>query len=246
MSSLLCSFLPFAAMPIPPPRAKQSDRPVPSHQPVELKDPLPYLEMFTSFKFSSQISLSRSKAVPASKRAHQKHVIDVTGPQRLLTAQASLTIDTEATKIIDLELVRITPWAEPELGSFIRARAAEKDLSNAAWAIDSYWNIAKKRAQHWYHCETAFSHLLIGRSGDDTENAPQPQLTKSAKAISRKDLNRHLGRDTLVLEDKHVLLKLNWRIGFDWTGEAESEVTVEAAFPRVCKFGAIDIELGVL
>lgn len=49
-------------------------------------------------------------------------------------------------------------------------------------------------------------------------------------------MNRHLGRDTLVLQDAHVVLKLSWRIGFDWTGEAESNVAVEPAFPRVCKF----------
>ena len=221
-------------MPILPPRSKQLDRAVPSHRPVEVEDPLPYLEMFTSFKFSSRISLSRSKTTSASRRVHQKHVIDITGPQKLLTAQLSLNLDTEATAVSDLELLRITPWAEPELGSFIRARAKEKDLSNAAWAIDSYWNIAQKRAQYWHNCETAFSHLLSDGTGNDVENRPQPP-TKPTKTISRKDLNRHLGRDTLVLQDKHVLLKLNWRISFDWTGEAESEVTVESAFPRVCK-----------
>ncbi|USP73922.1 hypothetical protein yc1106_01196 [Curvularia clavata] len=232
VSSLLCSFLPFAAMPILPPRSKQPDRAVPSHRPVEVEDPLPYLEMFTSFKFSSRISLSRSKTTSASRPVHQKHVIDITGPQKLLTAQLSLNLDTEATAVSDLKLLRITPWAEPELGSFIRARAKEKDLSNAAWAIDSYWNIAQKRAQYWHNCETAFSHLLSDGTGNDVENKPQPP-TKPTKTISRKDLNRHLGRDTLVLQDKHVLLKLNWRISFDWTGEAESEVTVESAFPRV-------------
>jgi hypothetical protein len=192
--------------------------------------------MFTSFKFSTQISLPRNKVGPASKNLHQKHTIDIVGPQKLLTAQVSLTLDALATQIIDLQLLRITPWAEPELGSFMRARAQEKDLSNAAWAIDSYWAIAKKRAQHWHKCETAFSHLLVGRTDNDTENAPQTQQSKPANPISRRDLNRHLGRDTLVLQDKHVLLKLNWRISFNWTGEAESNVTVEPAFPQVCKF----------
>lgn len=37
----------------------------------------------------------------------------------------------------------------------------------------------------------------------------------------------------LILQDNHVLLKINWRIGFDWTGEAESDVSVECAVPAV-------------
>ncbi|CAN9097388.1 unnamed protein product [Alternaria alternata] len=227
VSSLLSSFLPFAALSVPPPRPKQAEKPVPSHRPVELADPLPYLEMFTSLNFSTQLSLPRSKISPASQRVHQKHTIDIAGPQKLLTAQVSITIDALAHEIIDMQLLRISPWAERELGTYIRARALERDLGNASWAMDSYWQIARKRAQHWHKCETNFAHLLVGRSAEDTEN------TQPVKSMTRKDLSRNLGRDTLILQDKHVLLKLNWRIGFDWTGEAESDVTVEAAFPQV-------------
>ncbi|KAL1799779.1 hypothetical protein ACET3X_000121 [Alternaria dauci] len=227
VSSLLCSFLPFAALSVPPPRPKQAEKPVPSHRPVEVADPLPYLEMFTSLSFSTQLSLPSGKIFPASQRVHQNHTIDVVGPQKLLTAQVSITIDALAHEIIDMHLLRISPWAERELGTFIRARALERDLGNASWAMDSYWRIARKRAQHWHKCESSFAHLLVGRAAEDTEN------TSSVKSITRKDLSRNLGRDTLILQDKHVLLKLNWRIGFDWTGEAESDVTVEAAFPQV-------------
>jgi hypothetical protein len=231
ISSLLCSFLPFSALAVAQPRPKQPVKPIPSHRPIELADPMPYLGMFTFFKFSTRLNLPRGKVFPASRRVHQKHTIDIVGPQNLLTAQVSITIDALAHEVIDLHILRISPWAERELGTFIRGKAQERDLGNACWAIDSYWEVARKRAEYWQKCETAFSHLLAGRTGEDTENRPQ---TKN-KTISRKDLNRHLGRDTLVLQDKHVLLKLNWRINFDWTGEAQSDITVEPAFPRVCK-----------
>ncbi|PZD29687.1 hypothetical protein A1F96_04932 [Pyrenophora tritici-repentis] len=231
VSTLLCSFLPFGALSVPQPRPKQSAKPIPSHRPLDLADPLPYLEMFTSLNFSTQLSLPRSKILPASKRVHQKHTIGITGPQKLLTAQVAITIDGLAHQVVDMQVLRLSPWAECELGSFVRARALEKDIGNAAWAVDSYWELAKKRAQYWHKCETAFAHLLAGRGDEDAEN--DVSKAKAKTGISRKDLNRNLGRDTLVLQDKHVLLKLNWRIGFDWTGEAESDVTVEAAFPKV-------------
>lgn len=54
--------------------------------------------------------------------------------------------------------------------------------------------------------------------------------------MSRKELARNLGRDILVLESRHVLLKISWKIGFDWTGEAGSEIWVEPAYPRVCEY----------
>jgi len=189
--------------------------------------------MFTSLNFSTQLSLPRGKISPTSRRVHQKHTIDIAGPQKLLTAQVSITIDALANEIIEMQLLRISPWAERELGTFIRSKAQERDLGNASWAMDSYWEIAKKRAQHWHKCETAFAHLLVGRTAEDTENAQQLQPGKPATTVTRKDLSRNLGRDTLILQDKHVLLKLNWQISFDWTGEAESDVSVEAAFPQI-------------
>ncbi|KAH7088188.1 hypothetical protein FB567DRAFT_523851 [Paraphoma chrysanthemicola] len=229
VSSLLCSFLPFSTVTIPPPKPKQDEKPVPSHRPVELRDPLPYLEMFTTFKYSTRLGLPRGKVFPSSNRVHQKHTIDVVGPQKLLSAQLSIVIDAIANEIIDMNILRLSTWAERELGTYIRQRAEEKDLSNACWAIESYWTIAQKRAQYWHRCETAFAHLLGKPLDEDAENV-QPQMIKATK-ISRKDLNRSLGRESMILQDKHVLLKINWRIGFDWTGEAESEVSIEPAFP---------------
>jgi hypothetical protein len=231
VSSLLCSFLPFSTFAIPQPQIKGSEKPVPSHRPVQLADPLPYLEMFTSFKFSTQLGFPRGKTSPSSKHVHQKHTFDIIGPQKLLTAQFSVIVDTLANEIVDMHILRLPPWAERELGTFLRQRAEEKDLGNACWAIESYWNIAQKRAQYWQRCETTFARLLAAHTRDNAENV-HAQAKADAK-MSRRDLHRHLGRDSLILQDKHVLLKLDWRIGFDWTGEAESEITAQPAFPGV-------------
>ena len=232
MSTLLCSFLPFCVFPVPSPRSKQPERPVPSHRPVELPDPMPYLEMFTSLKFSTQLSLPRGRILPSSNRVYQKHTIDIVGPQKLLRVQLSILLDAQINEITDLRILRSSSWAERDLGVFIRMRAEKKDLGNICWAIDSYWELARKRAEYWYACEISFAHLIAGKTGQDTENV---RPIKPAQNMARKDFNRHLGRDTLILQDKHVLLKLRWSIGFDWTGEAESDITVEPAFPLVCK-----------
>jgi hypothetical protein len=233
VSSLLCSFLPFSALTIPPAKQSRPEKPIASHQPIELKDPLPYLEMFTSFSLSTQLGLPKSKLPPSSSRVHQRHTIDISGPQKLLTAQLIITIDCLSSELVDMQVVRLPSWAERELGTFMRAKAKEKDLGNACWAIDSFWDIATKRAQYWHRCEKAFARLLPQRTIADTDDTATTATNPSI--LSRKDLSRHLGRDMLILQDKHVLLKINWRIVFDWTGEAESNVEVECAVPAVWK-----------
>lgn len=193
---------------------------------------MPYLEMFTSLQYSTQLSLPRGKGFPSSNRVYQKHTIDIVGPQKLITVKLSILLDAQANEIIELRILRSCSWVERELGVFIRQRAEKNDLGNICWAIESYWELARKRAQYWYACETSFAHLIAGQAHEDTENI-QPK--KPTQTMTRKDLNRLLGRDTLVLQDKHVLLKLKWCIGFDWSGEAESEITAQPAFPQVCE-----------
>jgi hypothetical protein len=233
VSNLLCSFLPFSTRIIPPPKSRQSQhKPVASHRPLELDNPLPYLEMFTNFNITTQLNLPRGRVFPGSNRVHQKHIIELTGPQKLLTASIAIVIDILAKTIIDLQILRLSPWAERELGVFIRARAQEQNLGNASWAVGTYWEIAKKRAEYWHKCESAFARLIPGATDRDGENDTE---ASKLKAIARKDFNRHLGRDVLVLQDRHVLLRIMWKIGFDWTGEAESDIGVEAAVPEVCK-----------
>lgn len=219
-------------MSIPRPRSQRQEAPIPSHRPVDLADPLPYLEMFTSLRVSTQLSPARSKVSPSSQRVQQKHTISIVGPQKLLTAQVSAIIDTLASEISEMQVLRLSPWAQRELGAFIHEKSKARDLGNACWAIESYWGLAQKRAQYWHKIESAFARLIAGRTSDDTENV-RPQTKAATSRMSRKDLSRHLGRDTLVLQDKHVLLKIKWRISFDWTGEAGSEISVETAVPQV-------------
>ncbi|KAF3036448.1 hypothetical protein E8E12_005480 [Didymella heteroderae] len=232
VSTLLCSFLPFSSLTMPPLKQKLPEKPVASHRPIDLPDPLPYLQMFTSFDFSTQLGLPRAKVLPSSKRVYQKHTIDISGPQKLLMAQLAVDIDCLSNEVIDMHILRLPSWAERELGAFARSKAREMNLGVVCWAIDSFWDVATKRAAYWRKCEATFARLLPSQTATDAEYA-RPLNAKST--ISRKDLSRHLGRDVLILQDEHVLFKINWRILFDWTGEAESNVDVECAVPTVWK-----------
>lgn len=232
-SNLLCSFLPFSVHLVRPPRVeKMNEKPIPSHRPLELDDPLPYLQMFTPFSFTSEVTLPTDADVdPAIALIQQKHTIGIVGPAKLLIASLEATVDTLSHQVVKLELPKLSLWAERELGTFALRKAQEKDLSTVCWAIGSYWEIAKKRAEYRHKCEAAFAQLIPERTNDDTENI-SPATEKSLAKMSRQDLSRQLGREALELQDQHILLRITWRIGFDWTGEAESHIDVEPAFPR--------------
>ncbi|KAF3007366.1 hypothetical protein E8E13_000155 [Curvularia kusanoi] len=233
VSGLLCSFLPFSALPITPLQEHRAEKPIASHRPIEFKDPLPYLQMFTSLDLSTQLELPKDTPHPSEKRVHQKHTVDISGPQKLLKAQLAINIDCLSNDLVDVDVLHLSSWAERELGTFMRTKAKEKDLGNACWAIDSFLEIAMKRAHYWRRCEKAFASLLPGRAAAGAEDTSTAALKSST--ILRKDLSRHLGCDTLILQDEHVLLKISWRITFDWTGEAESAIDVECAIPTVWK-----------
>jgi len=101
-----------------------------------------------------------------------------------------------------------------------------------------------KRAQCWLRVEEHFAHLVKLQSAEEKENAVTKDKGKEKankkraferQATSRKDLLRHLGRKLFVLESEETILRISWKITFDWTGEAQSTVSVMAAFPPTCK-----------
>ncbi|KAF2191149.1 hypothetical protein K469DRAFT_622585 [Zopfia rhizophila CBS 207.26] len=271
VSSLLCSFLPFSR-PVAPPRKSSTspEKPVPSHRPLELEDPLPYLEMFTSFRFTSRLSLPDLESFsPTALQYLQTHTIDIVGPQKLLRCTIVMTVDTTNNRVVNLQITHLSPWAERDLGKYMRAKAQKNNISAVCWALGSYWEYAQRRAKCWHRCEEAFEHLLPGRTNEDTENARAANIKRKRRGLPRKalaenrsheeedeevfgvydgdgsapkkksenlfrpDLHRYLGRELLVLENASVLVHITWRIGFDWTGEAESVIEIQHAVPKV-------------
>ncbi|KAF2500461.1 hypothetical protein BU16DRAFT_523234 [Lophium mytilinum] len=156
ISLLLSSFLPFSK---PPPATTQSsaddlDKPVPSHGPVDLDDPLPYLRLFTPFTYKSRISIPNAQTDGSNASdLYQFHSIDILEPRKLLMAKMNMTIDVSKQKLVKLSLVHLSQWAERELGTWIRRKAREKDLGAVSWALGSYWDISIRRAECWQKCQ---------------------------------------------------------------------------------------------
>ncbi|KAI9656602.1 MAG: hypothetical protein M1821_004809 [Bathelium mastoideum] len=246
ISQALLSFGPFSnlikAGPIAP---TDTDEDIPSHAPIELDDPLPRLRVFTPFTFSSQMSAPSQD----SDNMMQTHIVQIRGPQKLFHARIQMTINTQHECISSLSVCSLPPWAETELGAWIRSPCTsrgptENDVSSICWAMGSYWEMAVKRAKCWVRCQDAFPRLLSdlsvstksqakgtaavdGGRGDEIEDTERTEIQLSPSRI-----RQHLGRRSLTLRRDGVLLEVRWVIGFDWTGEAESEVSVDYACPE--------------
>jgi len=175
-----------------------------------------------------------------------------------------MTIDTSNHQLVNLKIPALSSWAKRDLGKYINHRASLNEIAAVCWAFGSYWNISRRRAEFLNRCESEFNDLVSGRQQNGLENGKRGGGRPSKKsaphgsrddddddevsgvmdgeergnitALSRRELNHYLGRESLILESKEILFKVTWRIVFDWTGEAGSEVEAAAAVPKACMY----------
>ncbi|KAH7323613.1 hypothetical protein BKA65DRAFT_598194 [Rhexocercosporidium sp. MPI-PUGE-AT-0058] len=252
------SFLPFAK------RRRRaaatiSEKPMPSHLPIALSDPLPYLQAFSPLTYSSTITLLPSEAVSSDSSlldeqpVLQRHVITASHPSGLFTTRLSMTVDTSAHTIAALDILRLDMNAEKELGTFIRARARSehplgKDITVVCWAMSRWIEVSIQRAQFWCAVEHDFGtpqdraktmqkkrkRKRQGLVDDEasTSNGKGLNENEEKHVWTRRQLLPQIGRTSLELANEHVELRFEWRITFDWTGEVETNISASARLPR--------------
>ncbi|KAI9789305.1 MAG: hypothetical protein M1833_002429, partial [Piccolia ochrophora] len=242
----LASFLPFARPIKPYPRSSSPLPTAPSHHPLP-STPLIHLRLFTPLTITSTSSLPTAISQSISITLH--------APSHTLTTTLALTVSLATHALTSLTVHHLTPWAEPELGTWIRARAAGTacpaaghDVAGACWAVGRYWEVALKRALCWRRCARAWGALCVGLEGSggegdhDGDDTGEEDSAAEPKEWSRAEITPLLGRDEVVFRAPNrgddadaggggVQVFVRWRVGFDWTGEAESRV--EAGVKRV-------------
>lgn len=197
---------------------------------------------------------------------HQTLVLS--SPQQILSLVLDLTTDTVTSAVDSLILTSLTPWADRELGAWVREHIAPTgDISSVGWAAGRYWERALTRAQFWHTCHDKYAHLLrfsgVVNGEDDQGYAPKapnhtntpfdpPHLLPSnpngsnstmggiSPSHIRPELLRHLGRHDILFQPHpssslSPCLLIEWRIGFDWTGETENHLRATAIFPSAWK-----------
>ncbi|TAQ86726.1 hypothetical protein B7494_g4933 [Chlorociboria aeruginascens] len=252
-------FLPFVSLRKPQPVLPPVVKSLPSYESIVSADPLAQLKNFTPLHFSSKISLlppvslSPDSSQDPTPPTFQKHHVSAGHRSGLFAARLSMIVDTNSFSISELDIERLDPSAEAELGTFMRKRAKMdgplgKDIGVVCWAMGRWVETSILRAKFWCTVDKELSNAEVRtktlhrlaekrkqkrrheRATEEVE-AEEPQKGK----WTRKELLPHMGRTSMEVLADDVELRLEWKIGFDWTGEVESSLSACARLPTFCK-----------
>ena len=169
----------------------------------------------------------------------EAHLIELQSPKGLLAVELRVVSNVTSGVVDSVEVTRVAPWANAELGQWLRAQALTGDVSSMGWACGRYWEVACLRAKHWLRCQALFPNLFHGAEDADEnpftlhEDRPPEGTSDLSVPLSRRALFLNLGRQSLQLTRDRVSLLFSWWIEMDGSGEVRSEADVSASYPKV-------------
>ncbi|RGP59819.1 hypothetical protein FSPOR_11070 [Fusarium sporotrichioides] len=253
------ALLPFgkAIAPAPPAPVEDKLAYIKSHYPVPMTadEELPYLQLFTPFTASSTISI-----LPETddKPLRQLHSIvfrsrEIPG---LFTAKVDMTVNPLELSVLDLNVTSLEPAAKPELGPFIEKictgdcnRSMQRNVGILSWAMGEWLRVAVERAGFWCQLER-----ILGTKDGISEVATQMRTRKRRRkdddgdedmddpagvdSVKKADLIRYIGQQYYDIsipysdaEESGANVRFNWKVEFDWTGEAQTKLSVLVGAP---------------
>lgn len=224
-----------------------------SHHPIEMsaEDELAYLQVFSPFDVTSSIA-----ALPATREHpfRQRRLLTLRDKERLFQARVELIVNPVTLAILALRVLALEPAAEAELRPFVDTvcdgpcnRSMLRNVGTLFWAMAEWRRAAVARAQVWARLDgevvakggpaqaAAAMRRQAEQSSDKTAAAAPP---RDRVVLRSADLRYLMGKQAYDIpiesggsrrDDAHM--RLEWKIGFDWTGEAESKLAVLDGVP---------------
>lgn len=253
-------FLPFSR-PVPPKQRSTEEitksEDLPSVLPVEVENPMPFLSAFTPFKFSSTVITLPPTPGAETGEADilQLHSITTTAPHCLFSSKLSITVNTRSGAVERCDIEYLDPAAERELGPWVRKRAKGgvlgSDVNSICWASTQWYEAALRRAHFFCQVESELcepqgrdkarrrlrQEARRGRkSQPGVPQEPEEHFEDEEKKFSSEELRRNFGRDRMEIGVQGATLVINWKMEFDWTGEAEQKIAAVVKTPKRCKY----------
>jgi hypothetical protein len=260
------SFLPFSSRRKRVSRALPAlDKPIPSHLPIDVDNPLPYLQAFSPLTYTSKITLlptePQEPEAPSqeAEQISELHHITASHPSGLFTARLSMVVDSSLLSISSVDIQRLPPSAEKELGVFLKEQSTPedgltRDIGLICWAMGRWVEVSVLRARFWCAVEhelgtaEARAQSLQKKKkkrkrrkvvAEDDDEAPLEEEESKKQKWTRRQLLPHMGRTAMELANDNVELRIEWRIKFDWTGEVDNSITASVRLPKSCKFPSV-------
>jgi hypothetical protein len=227
-----------------------------SHHPVPMsaKDDLPYLQLFSPFFVTSQVSVlpSVQNQPLRQRRRITLRSRDIPG---LFTARIDMVVNAMNLNILALKVPALEPCAKAELGAFVDKicsgdcnRTMQHNVGILSWAMGEWYRVAVQRAQFWFHLEqnlAAKGDYLgsIARMRTEPETDADDADNHDLDTCGKADLFRLLGQQsydvpipTITDAGPESAVRLEWKIEVDWTGEAQSKMGLYLGIPGKCEF----------
>ncbi|XWW98405.1 hypothetical protein V2A60_006405 [Cordyceps javanica] len=253
---MLAALNPIGLLPFSKPVAtlvpeKDDSKNIASHHPVEMsaEEELGYLKVFTPFHVTSTIS-----ALPGTREHpfRQRRLLTLRDKERLFQARVEIIVDKLTLTILELHVLSLESAAEAELKPFVDTickgpcnRSMQRNVGMLFWAMAEWRRAAVERAEVWARLDTevlakggpaqaaAAMRREAEQSGDKVAAPPREGVV-----LRSADLRYLMGKQAYDIaigsgagrrDGAHV--RLEWKIGFDWTGEAESKLAVLEGVP---------------
>ncbi|KAF4979115.1 hypothetical protein FZEAL_4605 [Fusarium zealandicum] len=255
------ALLPFgrASAPVPAVSSEDAHIGIKSHHPVSMtaEEELPYLELFSPFSISSNISI-----LPETPEQPLRQLHAITFRSReipgLFTARVDMIVNAADLAILDLNVVALEPSAKPELGPFVHKictgddcnRTMQRNIGILSWAMGEWLRLAVERAGLWCQLDKglgskdgvseAASQMRARKSRrrKDDEEQDEESLLSQVESVDKVDLIRYMGQQYFDIsipqhdaDEPGAVVRLEWKTEFDWTGEAQTKLAVMTGVP---------------
>ncbi|EXM34392.1 hypothetical protein V3481_011025 [Fusarium oxysporum f. sp. vasinfectum] len=254
------ALLPFSkpTAPVVRPSVEEKQPDIKSHHPVAMTatEELPYLELFTPFSMTSNTSvLPEADGEPL--RQHYSITLRSREIPGIFTAKIEMTVNATDLTVLDLGVTALEPAAKSELGPFIRKictgdcnRSMQRNIGILSWAMGEWLRVAIDRAGFWCQLEQSLDskdgvseaaarmrskkHRRRRDSGEDSDEDEPTRV----EYVKKADLIRCLGQQHFDIsipygdaEESGSTVRLKWKTEFDWTGEAQTRLSVLVGAP---------------
>lgn len=242
---------------------KDESKDIKSHHPIEMsaEEELRYLKVFSPFDVTSTIA-----ALPATREHpfRQRRLLTLRDKESLFQARVEIIVNPMTLAILELRVLSLERAAEAELRPFAETicagrcnRSMQRNVGMLFWAMAEWRRAAVERAEVWARLDTevlakggpaqaaAAMRRQAEQGGGDKADVPP----REAVLLRGADLRYLMGKQFYDIQiatgsnqRDNAHIRLEWKIGFDWTGEAESQLAVLEGVPGKCKFVFIRVE----
>lgn len=201
-------FLPFSK----PPPGGHGSQDLDASQQLDADGPQDEIAPFT-------ITTVNAMLLPSTADDALQQRLDLTllAPRQLLRAKLQVTLNVSNQTIEKLRVLGLSPWADRELGGWLRALPADSALSVIGTSFGRYYEISRDRAQCFLDSAQDFKALIA-----DTIVLESPEHSR---------LSKYLGRQDITFIRDQVSFDVAWLVSFGDDGEVKSRTTAKARFP---------------